>query len=127
MSMSAFSTWTQEHLRGAQRLAQQDAETMERLSRLLRAKHSAVTDSEETTCEGCECPLPPTNRSGFCKACLNREWMRNNRKGRTDEQKARKNELRRERRHAEALRLAEMGDDHRLRTIQGMARRQESP
>jgi uncharacterized paraquat-inducible protein A len=92
------STWTMEHLRGAQRLAQEDADTMERLSRLIRAKSPLLTDREELECDECGTTLPPTSRSNLCGRCQNRAWMRENRKPMTQEQRDRLNALRRARR-----------------------------
>lgn len=83
MSLSAPSTWTQEHLRGAQRLAQQDEADRERLDRLIRRGAGNVGDDGSVValfCKECGDECRPNSTVEICDRCRNRLWMREARK-----------------------------------------------
>lgn len=69
------STWVVAHLRSAERLAREDAETSERLARQIQAGLDA-SDREQGICTSCGRIIPRLSNHSKCESCREREARR---------------------------------------------------
>ncbi len=76
------STWVVSHLKGAAKLAAEDAETSERLSRQIRAYKTSERD--DCAC-GCGKLLPPGFSGDMLIGCRKRLWTRQDRAAKANE------------------------------------------
>ena len=68
------STWTVSHLKGSARIEAEDEAARDRLNRQVLA-YRTHHDADELVCS-CGANLPPGSASDKCRACYNRDWMR---------------------------------------------------
>lgn len=81
--IDTVSTWTMEHLRGAQRLALEDEAARARLDRLIHSGAGNVGDDGcvvAVFCTECGDECRPNTTLEVCDRCRKRNWMRESRK-----------------------------------------------